>query len=122
MILDLLHRHLPSSYRVALLAASAKLAFVDVGMAISTFPSHITKDRLDVTRGASHLLVQTTQRESRLVMVKLGNATDGFPSAKRMTILACDIQRSVWAASVGIRLRLIADYKERQQRRRHCHD
>jgi hypothetical protein len=57
MVLDLLHRHLPSSYRVTLLAASAKLAFVDVGMAISTFHSHTAKDRLGVTRDASHVLV-----------------------------------------------------------------
>jgi hypothetical protein len=67
------------------------LAFVDIGMAIGTFHSHTAKDRLGVTRDASHLLVQATQGESRLFMVKLGNAADGFPSAERMTVLACDV-------------------------------
>ena len=120
MILDLLHRDLPSPDRVALFTAGAELALVNVGVTISAFHAHVTEYRLGVTRRASHLFMQAAQRETSLVVVKLWNTADRFPAAEGVAILARNVERSVWAARVGIGLRLVADCKDRQQRPHDC--
>lgn len=117
MILYLLHRDLPSPNRVALFATGAELAFVNIGMTISTFHAHVAEYRLDVTRGAGDLFMQAAQREAGLAVVKLRDAADGFPATERVAILAGDVQGTMRATSVGVGLRRVADRTDRQQRR-----
>lgn len=106
VLLDLLHRYLPSLDRVALFAVGSKLALVNVGMAIGAFLTHIGKDRFDVALRASHSLMHAAERVPRLAMIKLRNVADGFPSTEGVAILAGDIQRAMRAARIGVDLRL----------------
>lgn len=91
VLLDLLHRHLPSLDRVALFAGGSELAFVDVGMAVSAPLSNVGEDRLDVALRASHVLMHAAQRITRLTVIKLRNVADRLPSTKGVAILAGDI-------------------------------
>lgn len=91
MVLNLLHRDLPSPDCVALFAVCAELPLVNVGVTISTFHSNIREYRLGMTRRTRHLFMQTAQRKTRLVVVKFGDAADRFPSAEGVTVLASDV-------------------------------
>ena len=59
VLLYLLHRNLPSTNRVALLAVRSELSLVDVGVAILAALADAGKYRLDVTLGALDRLVHT---------------------------------------------------------------
>jgi len=98
---DLLYCHLPSLDGVALCTISSKLALMNVGMAVGASLTHVGKNRLDVTLGASHVLVHAAKRISRLIMIKLRDIADRFPATKGVAILARDIQRAMRAARTG---------------------
>jgi len=57
MLLDLIHRYLPASHRVALLAVRSQLPAVNVGMAILAALPDIRKHRLHMALHAGHRLV-----------------------------------------------------------------
>ena len=121
MLLDLLHSNLPSLDRVALFATRAKLALVNVGVAVRASLTYVGEDRLDVALGASHTLVHAAERVSRLAVIKLRDVADWFPSTQSVAILAGDIQRAMRAPCVGSALRLRASGNSgcEQQHRHH---
>lgn len=108
VLVDLLDGNLPALDGVALLAAGAELALVDVGMTIGALFSHIRKYRFDVALGTGDSLMHTTQREMGLAVVELRQVTDRLPSAEGVAILTRNIQVAVRTAGVGISLRLTA--------------
>ncbi len=59
MLVDLLHRNLPSLNRVALIAGGSKLPFVDIGMAVRAFLTYIGKNWLGMALGAGHALMHS---------------------------------------------------------------
>lgn len=72
-------------------------------MAVLATPSDIGEDGFYVTLSTGQGLVHAAQRILCLVVIKLGNRTDGLPAIRRMAILAWDIEVSVGAvrASAG---------------------
>ena len=121
MVLDLLHRNLPSLHRVALFASRTKLALVNVGVAVGTLRAHVAEHQLRVARHACHFLVHAAQGIFRLVVIKLRDAADRLPSTKRVTVLTRDIQRSMrtsggLAALLGCRGRGTRSHKQGQAR------
>jgi len=106
VLVDLLHGNLPALDGVALFAAGTELAFMDVGVTICALTPHVGKYRFDMALRAGDLLMHTAQREAGLVVVELWHAADRLPSAKRVAVLAENIQVAVRAAGLGVRLRL----------------
>lgn len=95
VLLDLVHADLPSLHRVALLAISSQLAAVNIGVAILAALPNIAEHRFHVALHASDRLMHAAQWVSRLVMIEFRNCADRFPCARRMTVLAWNIQISV---------------------------
>ena len=106
VLVDLLHRNLPTFHAVTLLTICAELALVDVGVAVGALLSHIRENRLDVALRAGHSLMHSPQWIASLVMVELGYAADRLPSAQGVAVLARSIQGAVRTTAVGIGLRL----------------
>lgn len=98
---DLLYCHLPPLDRVTLCTIGSKLALMNVGMAVGASLTHVSKDRLDVALGTSHVLVHSPERISCLIVIKFRNVADRLPSAEGMAILAGNIQRAMRAARTG---------------------
>jgi len=97
VLINLLHRDLPSLDGVALFTGRAKLAFVDIGVAVGALLAHVGEHRLGVALGATDSLVHAAQRKSGLVMVELGDTADWLPSVQGVAVLAGNIQGAVWA-------------------------
>jgi hypothetical protein len=99
VITKVLHGSLPTSDRMAILAAGTKLAAVDVGMAIRTFIAHVLEDRADVTAGARHITMHTTKCVTGFfVMVEIGPRANRFPASSRVASLASDFH---WAVRIA---------------------
>jgi len=97
VVLDLLHRNLPSLHGVALFAGRTELAFVNIGVAGCAVCGHIAEYQFRVARHARHLFVHSAQWISGLVVIELGHAADGLPSAEGVTVLARHVQRPMRA-------------------------
>ena len=102
MLVDLLDGHTPTSYRMTLLAGCSHLPLMDVGVAIRTLLANVGEHRFGVALGASDGLVHSPQRKSGLVVIKFRNIADGLPTAKRMAVLARDIQWPVGTSGAGV--------------------
>jgi hypothetical protein len=59
MLVDLLHRNLPSLYGVALVAGCSKLPLVNIGMTIGAFLAYVCEDRLGVALSTTDPLVHS---------------------------------------------------------------
>ena len=88
MLLHVLHRNLPSSNRVALLAVGSQLALVDVGVAVLATFTDIREDHLYVTGSTSHRRVHAPQGITGLIMVEFWYRPNWPPAVRGMTILA----------------------------------
>ena len=106
MLVDLLHRNLPTLHAVTLLTIRTELALMNVSVAIRALVAHIRKYRLDVALRAGHSLMQPPQWIASLVMVELGYVADRLPSAQGMAVLAGNIKGAVRTTAVRISLRL----------------
>lgn len=102
VLINLLHRNLPSLYRVALFAGCPKLTLMDIGVAVSAFLAHVREHRLRVALGATHSLVHAAQGKSGLVVVELRNVADRLPCAQGVAVLAGDVQRAVRASGSSV--------------------
>jgi hypothetical protein len=91
VILNGLYRDTPAVYRVALLAVCAKLAAVNVGMAVRAFGTHICENKLRMALNALDFLVHPAQWVAGLLMVKFGDASDRLPTGGRVAIFARDV-------------------------------
>jgi len=75
-----LQDEVPAFHGVTAFAVCAHLAAVDIGMTIGTVGSCVRKHRLGVALGTSNAFVQTAQRIFGLIVIELGDGTDGLPS------------------------------------------
>jgi hypothetical protein len=98
--------NIPAIDTVALFAARAHLATMNIGVALGALSSHIRKYWFGMALGTHHALVHAAQGKLGLVVIEFGNAADRFPSQRRMAIGAKHVQRSVRASGLGITLRL----------------
>lgn len=88
VLVDLLHRDLPSLDAVTLLTICTELALVNVGVAIRALVAHVGEYGFDVTLRATDPLMHAPQGETGLVMVVLRHAANRLPSAQGVAILA----------------------------------
>jgi hypothetical protein len=95
VLIDLLHRNVPSPDGMALLAIRAHLALVNVGVAIRALLADVRKDRLGVALNATHTFVHAAQWILGCVVIEFRNCADRFPSAERMTVLTRNAEASV---------------------------
>lgn len=70
----------PALHGVAAFAVCPHLAAVDVGMTIGAVGTRVRKHRLGMALGTGNAFVQAAQRIFSLIVIELGNGTDGFPS------------------------------------------
>lgn len=106
VLVDLLGGNLPALYAVALLAAGAELALVNIGMAIGALVTYVCEYGFDVALGTGDSLMQPTQRVPGLIVVKFGRVSDGLPSAEGVAILTGDTEGAVRTSGIGVGLRL----------------
>ena len=101
VILDLLHRHIPSADRVALFAVGSQLPPVNIGVAILAALAHVAEHHLFVTLGAGYRLVHAAKRITGLIMIEFGDRSDRPPSARSMAILTRNRESAVGAMRTG---------------------
>ena len=75
-----LQDNVPAFHGVAAFAVCTHLAAVDVGMTIRAVGTCVRKDRLGMTLGTGNTFVQAAQWIFGLIVIELGNGTDGLPS------------------------------------------
>jgi hypothetical protein len=80
VILNSLQRNLPALDRVATRAIGAKLATMDVRMAVCALGADVFEDQVGVTLDAIHFLVHAAKWISSQVVIKFGIGSDGFPA------------------------------------------
>lgn len=115
VVLNGLDGNVPASDGMALLAARAHLAAMDIGVAFGALRSHIGKHRLDMALRAHDALVHSAKGKLGLIVIEFGNAADRLPSERRMAIGAGQIQRAVRTACLRIHLRLPCNRHARGQ-------
>jgi len=108
VLVDLLHRDVPSLDVVALLAVGAHLALVNVRVAIGALLADVGEHHLDMALRAVHTLVHAAQRIFRGVVIELRNGADRLPSAQRVAVLTRNTKAAMGAPRVRGRLRLPA--------------
>ena len=121
VLIDLLHRNIPSSDVVALLAIGTHLALVNVGVAVGALLADVGENRLGVTLNATHTFVHAAQRIFGGVVIEFRNCADRFPSAERVTVLARNVETSVRAARVRRPLHLRSCQPSARQDRKNDH-
>ena len=95
VVLNRLGRNLPAERRVALGAIGAKLAAVNIGVAIGAILANIGEHRLGMAARAGYFLVHAAKRVARGVVIEFGNGAYGSPARIGVAILAGDVQGSV---------------------------
>ncbi len=88
VLIDLLHGNLPSLDGVALFARRAKLALMNIRVAVGAFLADLGEYRFGMALGASHLLVHSAKWESGLIVVEFGDCPDRLPTVHGVTVLA----------------------------------
>ena len=95
MVVDGLHRYVPTIDRVALGAVSSHLAAVNVGVAVGAVFADIGEDRFQVAAGAGNFFVHAAQRVASRVVIEFRNCADGRPTRGCVAVFARNIQRPV---------------------------
>ncbi len=72
MVLDGLQRNLPPLHRMALRAIGAKLAAVNIGMAVRTLRADVLEHHAGVALRAGYILMHPAQRISGKVVIEFG--------------------------------------------------
>ena len=89
------HGDLPAFDGVTRFAIRAKLATVNVRMAVRALLSNIRKDEFHVALSALYFFVHPAQPVARLVVVKLRDTADRLPAKRRVAVLARNTQGAV---------------------------
>ena len=97
--LNLLNRNLPAANGVALFAIRAQLPAVNIRVAILAAQADVAEHRFHVALRASDRRMHAAQRVPRLVVIKFGNRADRLPGIRRMTVLAGEVEVTVWTMS-----------------------
>ena len=105
MHVDLRDVHLPAPDGVTVFAGARQFAAVNVGVAVGTLIADIGEHHLGMAVRACHPLVQAAERKLGLVVIELRHRADLLPSVHGVAVLAGDVQISVRAARLRVRLR-----------------
>jgi hypothetical protein len=93
VVLDGLDRDVPAEHGMALGAVGAKLAAVNVSVAIGAIFADVREDRSEVAAGAGDFFVHAAQRVARGIVIKFGDGADGCPTGVGVAVFARNIQR-----------------------------
>ena len=104
MVLNGPYGNIPAINAVALFAARAHLATMNIGVALGALSSHIRKYRFGMALRTHQALVHAAQGKLGLIVIEFGKAADRFPSQRRVAIGARQVQRSVRASGFRIDL------------------
>jgi len=110
VLFQLLGSNVPTLHGVALFAISAKLAAMNIRVAVRAVAAHILEDQAGVALRAANLLVHPAQRVAGSIVVELRNASDGLPTRIGMAVFAGDADGPVGVPAVlflGLRPREI---------------
>jgi hypothetical protein len=91
VLLDRLHRHLPSENRVALRAIRAELGAVNIGVTIGAILANVGENRLGMATCARYFFVHAAKRVPGAVVIKFGYGANGNPARIRMAIFAGNV-------------------------------
>jgi hypothetical protein len=103
VLLDRLHRHLPSENRVALRAIRAELGAVNIGVTIGAILANVGENRLGMATCARYFFVHAAKRVPRGVVIEFGNGANGSPACVGMAIFAGNVE---WTVRTPARLSL----------------
>jgi hypothetical protein len=106
VLLNLLYCDLPSLYGMTLLAIGAKLATVNIRVAVRALGPDIRENGFGVALLAGDAFMHAAQGKFCAIMIKLRDSADRFPARYCVAILAGNFQITVRAAADSIRLRL----------------
>jgi hypothetical protein len=95
MLVNVEHRHLPSSRPVAKVALRSVFAAVDVSVAVLTLAAGVGENAIDMTLLAGNVAVNTAQRKRGLIVVKLRILADRHPPCRHVTVLTRNAQQPV---------------------------
>jgi len=118
VVLSGAHRLKPAAHCVAVLATSAELLLMDVGVAVRTFDSDVAENRAAMAVGASNGLVQAAQGVLGFrIVIELRNGANRLPTRRRVTVLAGDIESAVRVPRTALLRLLGAKHRPQQQQR-----
>lgn len=103
VILNLLQRHLPASYRVATLAIRTKLPAMYVRMTVRATAADFLEDQTYMALGARDFGMHAAQRITRLIMVEFRIRPNWLPARVGMALLARNRQGSVRIGNLRLR-------------------
>lgn len=118
---DLSNGDFPAAHGMTVFASAGHFAAVDVGVAVGALAADVGEDHLGVTVHAVDVFVQAAQRKLGLVVVELGNRSDGLPPVHGVTVLTGDIQIAVGAARLLRSLRRLCPRNGRRQQQPQDH-
>ena len=95
MTANLLHRDVPASKGVALLAIGTELSAVDIRVAIRAVFADVREHRLRVALSAFHFVVQAAQRVTCFAVIEFDVDAERPPSGGVMAVFAGNIESSV---------------------------
>jgi len=95
VLLNRLHRHLPSENRVALSAVRAELSAMNVGVTIGAILANVGENRLGMASRAGYFFVHAAKRVPRGVVIEFGNGANGNPACVRVAIFAGNVEGTV---------------------------
>jgi hypothetical protein len=95
---DSLQNDIPAFDGMTLFAISSHLAAMNIGVTVRAIGTGVGEDGLGMTLCAGYAFVQTAQRISGLVVIKLGDSANGFPTRGGVAVLTRDIQVAMGTA------------------------
>jgi len=104
VLLNGLHPDPPPLYRVAIFAAGAELAPMDIRVAVRALRARIAEHQVGMALAAGDSFMHPAQWKLGLIVIKLGDIADRLPGCEAVTILAWQIQITVGAARSGLAL------------------
>ena len=119
VLLNFLNGNSPSAHGVALLTICAQLALVNIGVAVLAACAHVAEHRLHMALRTRHILVQTPQRITGLVVIEFRDGADRLPALRGVTVLTGNVQIAMWA--MGTSGALVRPARKRAQEKQQRH-
>lgn len=105
VVLNVFVGDLPAFDGVAVLAIGAKLAAVEVGVAVRAMRAYVMEYERRVAPGAADVFVHAAQGVTGVVVIELGDGADGLPTGVGVAVLAGNGEGAVRIGYFGTRRR-----------------
>ena len=96
-----------------------ELALVNIGVAVLAACAHVAEHRLHMALRTRHILVQTPQRITGLVVIEFRDGADRLPALPGVTVLTGNVQIAMWA--MGTSGALVRPARKRAQEKQQRH-